>query len=642
MSNVGDALSGSGSSASSVNDQTFADASLGDQMMGGSGDFSGGPVSPSDAGGGGFQNFSDIANALSGGGVGAASPTAAQSIAMSPPSAAAATGGDPVGAAGGTQSSTTPGSSAADQNQQQQSGQNKNQQDQNQYAPKSATDQLKVLLKALSGKPTGPTGPTAPAAPSAPFALPPLAAGQTGPQSALRQLVGSQPAAASLETGGSPPPAGTEPGGASDIPAEVPGNDQLIFDPKTGTYTPNPAAGLVSTDAQGNPITAAGTRADQTPLPPPRPGADADTPAARDINVHARKTMEQPGQPPPGGPALPTRKPTQPPQPQPAPTTSQPSETQEGPAPAAPRLLQDISGASLGSPTALADLAQAAQIILPLVGMFMGGGRRGGHRGGYQGMRGFRPFGAPGGFRGGHPGAFGHPSWRGSWPYHHPMHGWDMHHHHPGGGWLPLNPAELGMGGGGFTSGDTGVSNAGLDPDRPPKETGAEVGPPSATPTSGAIPGVGAKDVDDYTRQVASKWGIDPDVASKILGQESSYGQARRPGDNGTSFGPFQLHFAPDGRAMGDDFRRDTGLDPRDPTTWKAQVDYAMKRAAIDGWTPWKNTMNKLGLNQWSGITTNRRFAGQPRTNQQPSNVVKAAAIPTTLPPSSRPMVAGP
>jgi hypothetical protein len=67
-----------------------------------------------------------------------------------------------------------------------------------------------------------------------------------------------------------------------------------------------------------------------------------------------------------------------------------------------------------------------------------------------------------------------------------------------------------------------------------------------------------------------------------------------------------------------------------------------MKRAAIDGWTPWKNTMNKLGLNQWSGITTNRRFAGQPRTNQQPSNVVKAAAIPTTLPPSSQPMVAGP
>jgi hypothetical protein len=222
------------------------------------------------------------------------------------------------------------------------------------------------------------------------------------------------------------------------------------------------------------------------------------------------------------------------------------------------------------------------------------------------------------------------------------MHGWDMHHQHPGGGWLPLNPAELQGLGGGQQGGQPGAQDPNApDPDRPPKETGGDAQPVDKTPTSGAIPGVGAKDVDDYTRQAASKWGIDPNVASKILGQESSYGQARRPGDNGTSFGPFQLHFAPDGRAMGDDFRRDTGLDPRDPTTWKAQVDYAMKRAAIDGWTPWKNTMNKLGLNQWSGITTNRRFAGQPRTNQQPSNVVKAAAIPTQLPPSSQPMVAG-
>jgi hypothetical protein len=624
MSDVGNALSGGGTNTSGVNDQTFADATLGDQIQGGTGDFTGGTVSPSDASGGGFQNFSDIANALSGGGVGAASPTAAQSIAMSPPSAAAATGGDPVGAAGGTQSSTTPGSSPADQNQQQQTGQSKNQPDQNQYAPKSATDQLKTLLKALSGKPTGPTGPV-PAAPSAPFALPTLAAGQTGPQSPQMPL----PNVDAGETGAQSPGSfyGTplQPQPASPV-SQVAGAPQAEARIPPGAATqPSAAASPPAAPAQGGgerQITVRKAAPQAMPFP-----------------------QNEPGEVAPGGPALPTRKPTQPPQaaPQPEPAASEPAETQESPPPAAPRLLQDISGASLGSPTALRDLAQAAQIILPLLGMFMGGGRRGGHRGGFQGMRGFRPFGAPGGFRGGHPGAFGHPSWRGAWPYHHPMHGWDMHHQHPGGGWLPLNPAELQGLGGGQQGGQPGAQDPNaLDPDKPPKETGAEVGPPSATPTSGAIPGVGAKDVDDYTRQAASKWGIDPNVASKILGQESSYGQARRPGDNGTSFGPFQLHFAPDGRAMGDDFRRDTGLDPRDPTTWKAQVDYAMKRAAIDGWTPWTTTMNKLGLNQWSGITTNRRFAGQPRTNQQPSNVVKAASIPTTLPPSSQPMVAGP
>src|SRR5580693_629770 len=390
MSNVGDALSGSGSSASGVNDQTFADATLGDQMQGGTGDFTGG-----DAGGGPteFNQFSDVANALSSGTPAGASPTVAQSVAMNPPSAAASTGGDPVGAASGTQSSTTPGSSPADQNQQQQTGQTKNQQDQNQYAPKSATDQLKALLKQLSGKPTGPTGPTVPAAPAAPFALPTLAAGQTGPQSALRQLVGSQPAGASLEVGQtgpqSPGPgagfAGSQPGGSADIPAEVPGDDELKFDPKTGTYTPQP--GMVRTDDQGNPITAAGTRADQTPLPPPRPAgaqtAQAPGAAGRDITVQPKGGMpwpqKEPGEVAPGGPALPTRKPTQPPE------AEQPAAPAPAPAPAptqgaAPRLLQDISGASTGSPTALADLAQAARIILPLVGMFMGGGR--GRRGG--------------------------------------------------------------------------------------------------------------------------------------------------------------------------------------------------------------------------------------------------------------------
>ena len=145
-----------------------------------------------------------------------------------------------------------------------------------------------------------------------------------------------------------------------------------------------------------------------------------------------------------------------------------------------------------------------------------------------------------------------------------------------------------------------------------------------------------------------SKWGIDPETASRVLAQESSYGQARQPGDNGTSFGPFQLHFAPDGRAMGDQFQRDTGLNPRDPSTWKAQIDYAMKQAAQGGWGPWTTTMHKLGMGQWSGITTNKQFAGQPRTNQQPkwaSTNQPAWAnnpIPETLPVTSQPMVAGP
>ena len=649
MSDVGDALTGGGSAATGISDSTLSDASLGDQIAGGTGDLSGGndPAAFGDAGGNGnFNSFNDIANAFSGGSAGVgATPTSVQSASMTPPAAAAQTGGDPTGAAGGTQSNTTPGSTPTDQNQQQQTG--GKQQDPN-YAPPAAVSQLKALLKQLnSGKPAGPTGPTPTGGQAAPFALPTLAAGQTGPQSPLRQLFSSQPAGASLppvtpgETGAQSPQ-GAPPleGGIPNLPGVAPG--------QTGPQSPQGAdPGRPAVDAQGNPVTAAGTPAADTPLPPARPGAD-QTADAGGGNITVRKggqpSVGLPTRVPPGSAALPTKKPGASPAPAPAPA-----------GPATSGILRDISGVSTGSPTALADLAQAAKTILPLVlpllGGLMGGGagRRGGHFHGGRFMHG--PGGGFSGFRGGmnamghlHNGQ--HPMARGAWPYHHPQFGWHMHSRHPGPGWLPLHPfdAQGMVGGGGQGQGDPS-QQGGPDPNAPPKETDAPVGPPSQTPTSGAIPGVGAKDVDDYTRSVATKWGIDPDVASKILAQESSYGQARKPGDNGTSFGPFQLHFAPDGRAMGDDFRRDTGLDPRDPKTWKDQVDYAMKRAAMGGWAPWTTTMNKLGLNQWSGITTNRRVAGQlGPTRQTPSPGVASAAampIPAQLPPSSQPMVGG-
>jgi hypothetical protein len=656
VSNFGDALSGGGTG---VNDQTFADATLGDQMMGGSGDFSGGDISQSDAGGGGFQNFSNLANALSGGGAGGigASPTLAQAASMAPPASAGggtggAAGSDPVGAASGTQSATpaTPN--------QQSGGQNQNQQQQDQqYAPKSATDQLKTLLKALSGKPTGPTGPTVPAAPAAPFALPTLAAGQTGRPSFSPQMIGGMPLQGGIDNlpglaaGETGPPSGRSPGDAL---------DQTVGAQPAGASIPPGAAqqptaqaaaggdGTPAVDAQGNPVTAAGTPAADTPLPPSRPGAqtaDAGGGGGRDITVRKPGGGAQPVAtadlptrvPHPDATPLPTHKPGA--EPAPAPPTG---------AGATPRILQDISGASTGSPTALTDLAQAAQILLPLAGMLFGGGR--GRRGGH--FHGGRFTHGVGGFRGGHPGAFGHPAWRGAWPYHHPMHGWDMHHHHPGGGWLPLNPAELqGMGGGqqGGQPGQQGGPDANQppqekDPYAPPKETGGAIGTPDQVGSSGAIPGVSAKQVDDYTREVAQKYHIDPDVASKFLAQESSYGQARKPGDDGTSFGPFQLHFAADGKAMGNDFYNATGLDPRDPKTWKDQIDYAMLRAANEGWSPgWTTTMKKLGMNQWSGIGGHMLTAQrQPMSTKQPQHLAVAAALPTTLPMTSQPMVAGP
>jgi hypothetical protein len=545
MSQGDSVTGGTGTTDTSGLDQTFSDASLGDQFMGGSGDIFGGDATAA----GGFNSFNSIANALAGGGAGA-SPQAAQAASMSTPPSA--TGGDPTGSSSGTQSSTTPGQS---QNQ----GQPQQQQQQQAYAPPDAVQELNKLLEKIQGKPPGPTGLTP-------------KPGETGPQSPLVQ--GRLP----------------NQGGITNLPNVAPG--------ETGAQSPQytlPGVAKGETGPQSQPPVRG--------MPPPR---------------------NEPGEVAPGGPALPTRKPT--------PEAEQPTETEqpaEPPPPQAPsRIMQDISGASTGVPTALAELAQ---IAMPLIAMALsgGGGRRGRH--GFGGFRGGR-----GGFRGGF-----HPPGRGLWPYHHPQMGWHFHHGHPGNGWLPLNPQQadqMGMTGGG-QQGGPGDPNA-PDPNRPPKETGAAPAPPDRTPTSGAIPGVGAKEVNDYTRQAASKYGIDPDIASRFLGQESSYGQARRPGDKGTSFGPFQLHFAPDGKAMGDDFYRDTGLDPRDPRTWKQQIDYAMMRASQDGWSPgWTTTMKKLGLNQWSGITTNPKFARLQRSNQQPATQINIT--PDMLPQSSQAMVAG-
>jgi hypothetical protein len=606
MSTVGDALSGGGSSASGVNDQTFADATLGDQMQGGTGDFTGG-----DAGGGPteFNQFSDVANALSSGTPAGASPTVAQSAAMNPPGAVAQTGGDPVGAASGTQSSTDPGSSPTGQNQPQQTGQSKNQPDQNQYAPKSATDQLRALLKQLSGKPTGPTGPTVPAAPSAPFALPTLARGQTGPQSPQMPL----PNVDAGETG-----------------AQSPGSFY-------GTPL-QPSGGSPVSQVAGAPAAAARIAPNAATQPSAAVSPPSAAPAAgggRDITVRkaAPQAMpfpqNEPGEVAPGGPALPTRKPTQPPQapPQPEPAASEPTETQEGPPPAAPRLLQDISGASLGSPTALRDLAQAAQIILPLIGMFMGGGgRRGGHRGGFQGMRGFRPFGAPGGFRGGHPGAFGHPSWRGSWPYHHPMHGWDMHHTHPGGGWLPLNPAELQGMGGGQQGGQPGAQDPNApDPDRPPKEGGSGGG--------------------SYSPPVNGPWSGNS-VYNTLVGAESGGRNDGAPGqpaggDGGIARGYFNIQTP----TWGDFAKKVPGASQYQTAD---QAPYEIQRAVanIIPVARFGDRTRRI-LHSKFGNFNEQMTVGQ-LADQKGGSLDVARTIPAyslgnaSLPPSSRPMVAGP
>jgi hypothetical protein len=137
----------------------------------------------------------------------------------------------------------------------------------------------------------------------------------------------------------------------------------------------------------------------------------------------------------------------------------------------------------------------------------------------------------------------------------------------------------------------------------------------SSTPTRGDPRGL-----RDYIRQTAQKYGIDPDVALRVAQAEglSSFSSGIR-GEN--SWGAFQLNTQ---GGMGNDFQRETGLDPRDPKNERATIDYALKRASREGWGAFHGAAN-TGIGRWQGI--NRGAA-----RQRPAPAPAAPAGPALKP----------
>jgi hypothetical protein len=105
-----------------------------------------------------------------------------------------------------------------------------------------------------------------------------------------------------------------------------------------------------------------------------------------------------------------------------------------------------------------------------------------------------------------------------------------------------------------------------------------------------------------YIRETANKYGIDPEVALKVAKSEglSSFrsGVRTKSGKEEPSWGAFQLYT---GGGLGNQFQKETGLDPSDPANEKATIDYALKTAAKVGWGPWHGAKN-TGIKQWEGI----------------------------------------
>lgn len=104
-------------------------------------------------------------------------------------------------------------------------------------------------------------------------------------------------------------------------------------------------------------------------------------------------------------------------------------------------------------------------------------------------------------------------------------------------------------------------------------------------------------------RSLAAALNIDPETALRVAKSEGFFGfKSAIPGEQ--SFGNFQLHVTPGGRghAVGDQFRKDTGLDPTDPANEAAMDRYALEWAKKHGWSDFHGAAN-TGIGSWQGIT---------------------------------------
>jgi len=97
-----------------------------------------------------------------------------------------------------------------------------------------------------------------------------------------------------------------------------------------------------------------------------------------------------------------------------------------------------------------------------------------------------------------------------------------------------------------------------------------------------------SREVASYIRRRAPDFGIDGDAAVRVamtegLTPSGVHGQStvERQGSGSAggyenSWGPFQLYL---GGGLGNEFKRRTGMDPRDPNTWREQVDFSLREA---------------------------------------------------------------
>ena len=170
----------------------------------------------------------------------------------------------------------------------------------------------------------------------------------------------------------------------------------------------------------------------------------------------------------------------------------------------------------------------------------------------------------------------------------------------------------------GLLNGQNPFANAGSRVSAPQAQTQTQATPPPAVlPTKQAqqavrqpadTQGATAEEVAQwsaYIRQNAPKYGVDPETAVRVWSNEGlkpGVWQSRvvnkRTGQRERSYGPLQFYV--DG-GMGNAFKKQTGLDPRDKRNTLAMIDYGLAHAGKKGWGEWYGARDN-GIGPWEGI----------------------------------------
>lgn len=137
-------------------------------------------------------------------------------------------------------------------------------------------------------------------------------------------------------------------------------------------------------------------------------------------------------------------------------------------------------------------------------------------------------------------------------------------------------------------------------------------------------------EIEAYIRNSALRHGVDPDTAVAVARSEGGLNSWNRQSDvvkNGVreqSYGPFQLYTQ---GGLGNQFMKQTGMDPSQASAGPAGVDFAMQQAAKNGWGAWYGAQ-KIGVTGMEGINGNPVNV-QPLTPEISTAASGIGALPT-------------